>query len=258
MARTLTWAAILALALSPGLATAQDGLSLRFADGRVTLVAKDAPLSRVLAEWQRLGGTRFVNTERLPGTPVTITLTDVPERQALAILLRPYSGYMVSPAPAGSRNASAIRAVLVMPTMARANPVPSPGGASAAAPQLPQQRPMNRGFGRPGIQVGGDPDADVSDPNMGTDPQDEPDAPPPGMMGMPNYPGMPTVPPQDPAADPSSGPPVVGRPQGIPGVPGTSTVPGMVVPATPTPGTGPPKLPPKPPGRDSAEPATRP
>jgi hypothetical protein len=159
---------------------------------------------------------------------------------------------MVSPAAAGSQNASALRVVLVMPTMARANPAPSPGGASAAAPQLPQQRPMNRGFGRPGIQVGGDPDADLSDPNIGTDPQDDPDAPPPGVMGMPNYPGMPTAPPQDPVADPSSGPPVGDRPQGIPGMPGAASVPGMVVPAAPAPGTGPPRLPPKPPGRDPA------
>lgn len=93
MARLLPGAAALAtiLAVCAQPAHAQDSVTLEFDGGRVTIAAKDAPLSRVLAEWQRLGGTRFVNAERLPGTPVTLTLKDVPERQALAVLLRPYA-----------------------------------------------------------------------------------------------------------------------------------------------------------------------
>lgn len=255
MARLLPGAAALAtiLAVCTQPARAQDSVTLEFDGGRVTIVAKDAPLSRVLAEWQRLGGTRFVNAERLPGTPVTLTLTDVPERQALAVLLRPYSGYMASPVSEPKPASSVLRVVMVMPTLAKATPASSPAPAAYQPPAQP--RPMNRGFGRPGIQIGGDPD-DTNDPDMGVDPQDVQEAPQPGMMGMPNYPGMPTAPPQDPT-DPAAAVPVQGRPPVFPGVPGTATVPGMAVPATPPPGSGPPKLP-KPPGRDFPPAGTRP
>ncbi len=259
MARLRSGAAALTLILAAWAtpAGAQSDVSLEFDDGRVTVVAKEAPLNRVLAEWQRLGGTRFVNAERLPGTPVTLTLTDVPERQALGVLLRAYSGYMASPRAKAEPGSSMLRVVVVMPTLARATPASSSAGAAAAYQSPAQPRPMNRGFGRPGMQIGGDPDADPPDPDMGTDPQDVQEAPQPGMMGMPNYPGMPTAPPQDPTDPAAAAVPVQGRPPVFPGVPGTATVPGMVVPATPPPGSGPPKLP-KPPGRDFPSAGTRP
>ena len=73
-----------------------QAVSLQFNNGRVTLSAQSAPIRTILTEWGRLGGTRMVNHERINGAPVTLELTDVPERQALDILLRSAAGYIVT------------------------------------------------------------------------------------------------------------------------------------------------------------------
>ena len=80
-------AALLCLLGSAGIASAQ-ALSLEFHDGRIKLTAENIPVSRILAEWARVGGTQIVNGERIPGAPVTLQLVDTPERQALEIVLR--------------------------------------------------------------------------------------------------------------------------------------------------------------------------
>ena len=69
-----------------GPASAQ--VKLEFHDGLVNLTTQNAPLRTILTEWARLGGTQVVNVERLAGAPVTLQLTDVPETQALDIILR--------------------------------------------------------------------------------------------------------------------------------------------------------------------------
>src|SRR5215218_4286482 len=66
-------------------------------NGRVTVLAKDATLRQILTEWAKVGQTNVVNVERVPGAPMTLELRDVPEAQALEILLRPLSGYMAAP-----------------------------------------------------------------------------------------------------------------------------------------------------------------
>ncbi|MEW5984949.1 MAG: hypothetical protein AB1806_21555 [Acidobacteriota bacterium] len=231
----------------------QDRVTLSFESGRVTLVARNASLGQILAEWQRVGRTRFVNVERLPPSPVTLELTGVSERQALAVLLRPFSGYMASPSSKSTDGASSLAVVLVMPTLARVSPPPSGANVSSGFQPSAQPRLLNRGFGRPGIQVGGDPDPDMSDPGVGVDPQDQPEAVQPGMPGGAASPGMPTAPSQGQSSDPRSATPPPNRFPGYPGVPGTALVPGMVVPAPSTPGASPAK-PPKPPGRPDAPP----
>src|SRR6476619_4006688 len=78
-------AAALALLLSLGFvwpATAGD-LRLEFQDGYVTLKAHDVPVRQILAEWARRGQTKITNGEKVVGTPVTLELTRVPEKQAL-------------------------------------------------------------------------------------------------------------------------------------------------------------------------------
>ena len=70
-------------------------------DSRVSLVAKDATLGQILAEWAKVGETMFVNSERIPGGPLTLQLTDVPEAEALDILLRVVSGTSPFRGPAG-------------------------------------------------------------------------------------------------------------------------------------------------------------
>jgi len=76
-------------------------------NGRVSLKATNATVRQILDEWARVGGTKVVNADKLGGQPVTLTLVDTPEGEALETVLRNAAGYMVSertdPAPAASR-----------------------------------------------------------------------------------------------------------------------------------------------------------
>ncbi len=127
----------LALLISAaGTATAQSPLSLQIHEGQVTLKAQNVPLRTILSEWARIGGTNVVGADRVAGSPVTIELTDVSERQALEILLRNVSGYMLGTRPMGTQGASAYNRILIMPpsTAPRAVPPPTP----VITPRFPQ------------------------------------------------------------------------------------------------------------------------
>src|SRR5947209_207638 len=76
-------------------ASADVQLSLQ--NGRVTIRAKDATVRQILTEWARVGQTQIINVDRIPGSPLTIELIDLPEQQALDVLLRSISGYMTAP-----------------------------------------------------------------------------------------------------------------------------------------------------------------
>ena len=58
-------------------------VQLKIENGAVWLTATDATVREILAEWARVGQTRIVNGEKVPGGPVTIELTNVPEERAL-------------------------------------------------------------------------------------------------------------------------------------------------------------------------------
>ena len=92
-----------------------QAVSLQFNNGRVTLNAQNAPVRTILTEWSRLGGTRIVNGDRVGGAPVTLELTDVPEREALNVLLRSVSGYVVTQRE-GTTGASALGGVVILAT----------------------------------------------------------------------------------------------------------------------------------------------
>src|SRR2546427_5705194 len=117
----------LAFALAASL-TASADVRLTIQDGRVSLVAKDATLRQILAEWARVGQTKIVNADRVPGGPVSLQLTDVPEDQAIEILLRSVSGYVAAPRPTIIDHASRFDRILVMPTSS------APRAAGSAAP----------------------------------------------------------------------------------------------------------------------------
>jgi hypothetical protein len=127
-----------ALLLIPALrADAQQPVSVQFGAGRVTLVARNAPIRTILAEWARLGGATVVNGERVAGAPVTLELTNVPERQALDVILRGVAGYMLAPRRAGSVGASTFDRIMILPTsVAPRNPPPA--AAAAARPGIPR------------------------------------------------------------------------------------------------------------------------
>jgi len=133
MFRLLVPAACAWLAVAPA-AHAEVQLSIR--NGRVSLVAKEATVRQILAEWARVGKTKIVNAERIPGGPVTLEFKDVPESEALDVLLRTLSGYVAAPRLANlSAEASMYDAIVVMPTVAAAAPrTPS---SSAPAPFTP-------------------------------------------------------------------------------------------------------------------------
>jgi hypothetical protein len=126
-AKSLVFAACAWLAFAPA-ARADVQLSLR--NGRVTLVAKDATLRQILTEWARIGKTTVVNLERIPGGPVTMELRDVPEGEALDILLRNLSGYMAAPRTSPVADGSVYASISVMPTVAP----PASRTASASSP----------------------------------------------------------------------------------------------------------------------------
>ena len=124
-----------ALALSASLAfalpaNAEVQLSLR--NGRVTLVAKDATVRQILTEWARVGKLRVVNVERIPGGPLTLEFKDMPEADALNVLLRSLSGYIAAPrtTPAAA-DASVYSSISVMPTVATAPQRAAASGAPA-------------------------------------------------------------------------------------------------------------------------------
>lgn len=119
---------------------AQQPVELQFDSGLVTLSARNVPVRAILTEWARLGGATIVNGDRVGGPPVTIELADVPERQALDILLRSVAGYMLAPRRAESDGASAFDRILILPTSAAPRNPPPPTVASAA-PRPTLRRP---------------------------------------------------------------------------------------------------------------------
>lgn len=137
-----------AIAMSPA-GSGADELRLAIAEGRVTLIARAAPLGDVLAAWERAGGTRFVDAGGLDTVPVSLHLVDVPEAEALRLLLRPAAGYLAVPrTPRTPRvpGASSYDRVKVLAVRSR-SPLPRPAAASRAA--RPEAVPGAPGAGPP-------------------------------------------------------------------------------------------------------------
>ena len=222
---------LLAAVIVAWAAPARAEVQLRIEGGHVSLKATNATVREILAEWARVGHTKIINGERMPGGPITIELNGISEEEALEIILRSAAGYVTAPRAVAELNASRYDRILVMPTSSPRRPASSPppnsfqqpaqpqfppqqfppqfpaqfqGGPPQFPPQFPPQRPVND-----------DGDADVQDD------------PAPNVV-LPNgaAPIFNTVPPpmQQPA-----GAFVPRAPAGRP--PAGVSVPGMVVPA---------------------------
>jgi hypothetical protein len=193
-------------------------------DGLVTIVAKDVTIRQILTEWAKVGQTTIVNAERIAGGPVSLELSDVPEKQALDILLRSVNGYLAAPRPTIDPNASRFDRVVVLPTTTQPRSLTA---SSAPPPQLPQPR-----FQLPPAPV------DINDqanPNLPVDPNQRQPlvnqfAPPPVNQFPP-----PGVPPAD-----SGRPPAPFTP---PSGPVGTSAPGMVLPPPTAPAPGQPPRP---------------
>jgi hypothetical protein len=240
---------VVAGALAMGVCTAASAdVKLEIQNGRVSIVARDATVRQILTEWARVGRTKIVNVERIPGGPQTIELTNVPEAEALEILLHSISGYMAAPraATAGSvPNLSQFDSIVVMPTTATPRPPASAAPLAVAQPVFQPQLPPQQA----------DDDADDARPG----------APGPVQPGQPQrgpifnqFPPPQVVNPQtgQPIAQPFNGqapinrepgqqvpqqqPPQQAQPTAFPTAPfGGVSVPGMVAPAPQQPGQQP-------------------
>lgn len=232
-------------------------VQLTMQGGRVTLHAKDATLRQILAEWARVGQTRIVNGERAPGGPLTLELVNVPEQEALNILLRTVSGYLAAPRPAAATTRpSVFDRILIIPTAVAPSVASAPAPPAFAQPSFgaPQQAPQvlnnedqdddrptppvtNVGNGGPG-GPGGSPQSRpvfTFSPPQATSPQRMP-AFAPGNFGGPT---QQTAPQSEAAAPvtavPYPGAPTIAAPVGV-------AVPGMPVPTPPAPQTGQPVI----------------
>ena len=130
--RSLLLAALVSAA-TPSLAGAGE-FELTIQQGRVTLVAQDAPIQDILAEWARIGQTTIVNGEKLTGPSLTLQLIDVPEEQALETLLRSASGYVVAPRATPIPGASRFDRIFILVSSGR----PTTRVVSAPAPRVLQ------------------------------------------------------------------------------------------------------------------------
>src|SRR3984893_13447435 len=119
-------------------AHAEVHLTIR--DGRVTLNAAGATVPDIVAEWAKIGQTKIVNAERIAGGPLTLQLTDVPEEQALDVILRSVSGYVAAPRPIVNAGASRFDRILIMPPSTPPRAVAGvPQPPSFPLPQFPNQ-----------------------------------------------------------------------------------------------------------------------
>jgi hypothetical protein len=107
-------------------------VKLQISDGRVTLDAVNASARQILAEWARIGGTNVVGADKITGAGLTLKLVDMPERQALDIILRNVAGFMAAARTPGTSGASTYDRILVMATSANAAQA-----ASSSRPGLP-------------------------------------------------------------------------------------------------------------------------
>jgi len=138
-------AAVLAVGASLAAASPVSAdVQIAMRDGRVSIAAKDATIGQILSEWAKIGRTTVVNIEKLPGERVTLELTDVNEAQALELLLRRLTGYVVTARNAAAPDASAFDRIIIVPasmmTAAQA-PQPSPTRSAPVPMDLPVYPP---------------------------------------------------------------------------------------------------------------------
>jgi glycosyltransferase involved in cell wall biosynthesis len=123
---------------------------LQFSEGKVSLVATGATVSQILAEWARVGGTRVDNVNEAQGGPIDLRLTDVPESEALDVLLRQQNVIVVDHAAGAAIAPTASRVARIL--IARATPAgsavpvqapPAPAVAPPPVPDAPPPPPSN-------------------------------------------------------------------------------------------------------------------
>jgi hypothetical protein len=207
--------AVVALLAAGATSAAAQGVTLEFqGSGKVRLVAQNVSVSQILAEWSRRGRTTIVNGERVPGPPVTLELENVSEQEALDIVLRNVSGYLVAARETAISGASAYDRIYILPTSSRPT-------TAAPASGVPQQA----------VQVQDDSDDDAPPPNGPRGPNTPPGARLPRDVNQPTNTVRPPVTVDDDRSEPENRPaPAPSNPFGV--APGT-TRPGVITPGPP-------------------------
>jgi hypothetical protein len=240
--RTLARLTFGVLAVIGAASTASADVHLTIRGGRVTLIAKDATVRQILAEWERVGQTKVINADRIAGGPLNLELTDVPEQQALDVLLRSVSGVVLAPRAGTIDNLSAFERIIVMPPSIAPAPLANTPPATGQAPFQQQRLADEDQDDRPnrGGPVFVFPQPQNANPQMPNLPM--PNAPPGGFGGQQQQPALvfpqPATPGAPPLVTPNPGVPAGQPPVGV-------SVPGMVAPA-PAPVPGQPGFPPPP------------
>lgn len=112
---------------APLLATGEIRISMD--GGRVTVIATEARLADVLAEWTRVGATRFVGSEAIGEETITLHLVDADEEEAIRLLLHAAAGLVAASRPAGGSGASRFDRVTILARRAASEPalvIPAP------------------------------------------------------------------------------------------------------------------------------------
>jgi hypothetical protein len=137
MTKTILRCVFLAASMAAVSIPASAGeLKLLMQDGRVTINADNVSLRQILQEWARVGQTKIVNIEKLSGPNVTLQLNNVPEREALDIVLRSANGYIAAPRAVPVAGAAAYDRITIFMSTVR------PPAQLASAPPPPTfQRP---------------------------------------------------------------------------------------------------------------------
>ena len=123
-------------------ATAQT-LSLRLDDGAVTLHATNVTVDEILARWSEKTGLTVVSQNgHGSNVPVTLDLSGVTEREALRLVLRDLSGYIMGESRDPQTGAVRIDRLVILPdSAARASEV-EPPARRQRAPGPPVQAPV--------------------------------------------------------------------------------------------------------------------
>ena len=98
----------------------------------------ECPCRQILAEWARVGGTKIVGADKITGAPLTLHIVDMPERQALDIILRNVAGFMAAPRTASA--ARACRPTIAFSILATSSCPPQPASTAARSPPASNAR----------------------------------------------------------------------------------------------------------------------
>lgn len=255
--RTFATIAIFLTGIGATASAQQPSLGLQFQNGTVSLRAQNVAVRQILAEWARVGGTRIVDGDRVSGGPVSLELTNVPEQQALDIVLRGVAGYMLAPRASASTGASVFDRILILPSSnapRAATPPPAFGTTGVRPGILMPSVPARAGLaveGNPGGAAPADDDdeededdedADDAPAGVGANPMPRsPTTPPvlppravptPGMAPLGGIPAMIRLPPEQDADEPGQRK-AAPTPRNPFGGPAGSSLPGVITPVPP-------------------------